>query len=150
MARSKTSPSSGWLARYSHTSAPWTWSKAVVAAAHCVEEVAPRLPVARPAEQLGHRRVRPGNVTPKQFADRGQLETAVVMLVKYAGRSQCPHQPIECQRVRVGRRRKLVAGFRTRRQVIGQSKGGGNMDRLADLEPQNEFERSALTSCVVM
>src|SRR5262249_9113257 len=83
-------------------------------------------------------RVRPGDVTAKQFADRGQLETTVVKLAKYSGRSQRPHQSIECQRMRVGRLSKLTAGYWTRRQQVRQSKGGSNMDHLAHPEPHKE------------
>jgi hypothetical protein len=51
----------------------------------------------------------------------------------------CPHQPIERQRVRVSRFSKLTAGPRSRRQQVGQSKGGGNMDRLANSKPHKEL-----------
>src|SRR5262249_39415834 len=111
------------------------------AGAHCVQEIAPRMPVVRPADQLGHWRVRPSNVTPKKLAGWGQPEPVAVMLMKYADRSECAHQSIERSRVRVGRLSKLTAGFRSRRQPVGQSKGDGNMDRLANLEPENELEQ---------
>src|SRR5262249_60178870 len=58
-----------------------------VAAAHCIQEIAPRRPITLAADRFGHFRVRPGDVSPMQLAKRPRLQPPLAVLVTYPDRA---------------------------------------------------------------